>query len=196
MANRADDLRRLAVAIVAESQPVTPEEFMSRLRQYGASQPEAYRTLLELLRDGQLTRTFFGELVLPGHQYSRRGRGYSPGIKLLVVVLLLAIVAFMLWVFSHLFFGVDAGPPWGSSGASAIYLGTGLLALPEAKCLRACDFLQAAALGAPVDLGRKQRHRGGRRQHRRIPAAPPDGHANGDEWPAGTAAEPPVEWLV
>jgi hypothetical protein len=112
--NRNEHLKQIAVAIVAEAQPCRPNDVVRRLRgEFGASHAEANRTLLELIRDGYLRRTFFGELVLPDWTGGSNGGGYPAGLKVVGVLLLLVIVAFMAWVFFHLF----TGQPSGLSGA-------------------------------------------------------------------------------
>ena len=103
MVNTSEELRAIAIAIVEESQPCRPEELVSRLRsEFGVSQSEAHRTVLELIRDRRLQRTFFGELVVPGAQNGSAGGGYPALLKVVGVVLLLAIVVFMAWVFYNL----------------------------------------------------------------------------------------------
>ncbi len=105
------NLRQFTIAVVARLQPCRPDALVSQLRQAGASEALANRTILELIRDGHLKRTGFGELVLPGQRGSNSGFGYPIVVKLLGSLLLLAIVVFMAWVFYNLATRRDAGPP-------------------------------------------------------------------------------------
>jgi hypothetical protein len=66
MAGTNQELRRIAIAIVGETQPCKPYELLRRLRkEYGASHRAANETILTLLRDGLLRTNFTGKLVLP-----------------------------------------------------------------------------------------------------------------------------------
>jgi hypothetical protein len=100
--NRNQQLRRIAVGIVAQSGRCRPDDLVRRLRNaFGASHSEANRTLLELIRDGAVKRTFFGELYVSGTD----DRGYPLALKAIGTVLIQLIVVFMAWVFYHLFTG-------------------------------------------------------------------------------------------
>jgi hypothetical protein len=103
--HQSEDLRQIAIAAVARLQPCRPEALVSQLRQAGASEARANRMILELIRDGNVKRTAFGELVLPGHRGSDSGFGYPIVVKLLGSLLLLAILVFMAWVFYNLITG-------------------------------------------------------------------------------------------
>ena len=86
-----------AVMFVAECQPRMPEQLQRRLRSaLGASPAEVHPTTVALIRSGRVRQTFFGELLLPGVT-TRSGGGYSILTKLLIVVVFLAIFAFMAW---------------------------------------------------------------------------------------------------
>jgi hypothetical protein len=94
MAGPNENLRRAAIAIVAERQPCSPYDLLEALRRdYGASHGAANTTMLTLIRDGLLERTFDGRLVLPGV----RART-SMGRMVVLAVFLIAILAFMTWV--------------------------------------------------------------------------------------------------
>lgn len=108
---QSGDLRQFAIAVVARLQPCRPDALVSQLRLAGASEARANRMILELIRDGSVKRTGFGELVLPSHRGSDSGFGYPIVVKLFGSLLLLAIVVFMAWVFYNLVTGRDAGPP-------------------------------------------------------------------------------------
>jgi hypothetical protein len=60
-----DELRKLAIAVVAENQPLKPSLLVEVLRQRGASLLAANETLFTMLRDGHLSRTWNGKLELP-----------------------------------------------------------------------------------------------------------------------------------
>jgi hypothetical protein len=95
-----DELRRAAVAIVAMHQPCSPYTLLDALkREYGASTAAANTTMLTLIRDGQLRRTFDGKLILPG---GGGGGGMSMARVIVLAVFLLVIVAFMAWVFYNM----------------------------------------------------------------------------------------------
>ncbi len=94
MAGTDEQLRQAAIAIVAQRQPCSPYDLLDTLkRDYGASHGAANTTLLTLMRDGLLQRTFDGRLTLPGV----RART-SVGKIVVLTVFLLAILAFMAWV--------------------------------------------------------------------------------------------------
>jgi hypothetical protein len=64
MAGTNEQLRRLGVEYVAANQPCRPNDLVRWLRkQCGASTRAANETLLTLLRDGYLRRTFTGKLT-------------------------------------------------------------------------------------------------------------------------------------
>jgi hypothetical protein len=66
MSGTTESLRWIAIGIVADCQPCRPNQLVKRLRsEYGASHRAANETLLTLIRDGRLRRTFSGKLVLP-----------------------------------------------------------------------------------------------------------------------------------
>lgn len=74
MPSRREQLRRIAVAMVAEGYEYTLYDLSARLqRETGASSQEANRTLMELLGNGTL-RTTFGSRVALGR--SRGGGGH------------------------------------------------------------------------------------------------------------------------
>ena len=89
-----EQLRQAGVAIVAEHQPCSPYQLLDTLkRDYGATHAAANATMLTLIRDGWLDRTFDGRLALPGY------RGRTPVHRVVVLaVFLAAILAFMMWV--------------------------------------------------------------------------------------------------
>jgi hypothetical protein len=102
MPDRSQELQRFAVAIVAKSQPMKPYDLLNRLKsEHGASHAEANRTMLTLIRDGGLKRTFLGELVLPGAS----GGKVDPMQVGIYVVFMGGILAFMAFVFSRLLTG-------------------------------------------------------------------------------------------
>jgi hypothetical protein len=111
MMSRHEALRRIAIDIVAESQPCTANQLVAGLREAGASHAEANRTLFELIRDGPVRRTFFGDLYLDRHP------GISLGKFVVYVVFMAPIVAFIAWIFYQLFWGASADPPPGFLGA-------------------------------------------------------------------------------
>ena len=102
MPNRSQELQAIAIAIVGENQPCKPYYLLDRLkREYGASHGEANQTLLVLIRDGRLKRTFFGDLVLPGG-----GGNQIELVKLAIYLVFMGvIVVFIAWVFYRLFLG-------------------------------------------------------------------------------------------
>jgi hypothetical protein len=57
--------KQLAVQVVAQGQPCKPNDLIKALEGYGASVRAANETLLTMIRDGQLKRTWNGKLVLP-----------------------------------------------------------------------------------------------------------------------------------
>lgn len=98
MASRHEALRLAAIDIVAAQQPCKATDLIRTLqRDYGASQREANTILFELIRDRDVKRTFFGELRVTGS-----GSGYPLIVRLFAVVMLLAIAAFIAWVFFQL----------------------------------------------------------------------------------------------
>src|SRR6266545_3657564 len=136
--SRNEELRRSAVAIVSNSGRCTANQLVSALRhQCGASIAEANRTLLELIRDGYVKRTFFGELFVraPG---GRAHGGYPVAVKVIGVVLILAIGAFIAWGFYKLFAGNNGGPASGvrTGGQPALLLATLSTRGSVARCRR------------------------------------------------------------
>lgn len=66
MPGTTPELKRLAIEIVAANQPCSPNYFKRALkREGGASERAANETLLTMIRDGELRRTWNGKLVLP-----------------------------------------------------------------------------------------------------------------------------------
>ena len=66
MSGTTAELKRVAIAIVRDEQPCRPNRLVKRLRsEHGASHRAANETLLTLIRDGLLRRTFSGKLVVP-----------------------------------------------------------------------------------------------------------------------------------
>ena len=103
MPSRSEQLKLVALGIVGEYGLITPEALMNRLRtEVGASQGEAFKTLAELIRDGRVRRSAFGELSLPGQGSGGGGGGYSTFQKIVVVVGLGGILVFMAWVFMNM----------------------------------------------------------------------------------------------
>ena len=96
---RNEDLRQIAVDIVAKSQPCRPHYLQRRMNnEYGTSHGEANQTLFTLMPDGELKRTFFGELVLPGY----KGRVRPPTMHLVIYILLmLGLIGFIVWIVSQ-----------------------------------------------------------------------------------------------
>jgi hypothetical protein len=65
MAGTNQQLRRIAIAIVAEDQPCRPYHLLGRLRnEYGASHRAANETLLTLIRDGLPTTDLHRKLMV------------------------------------------------------------------------------------------------------------------------------------
>lgn len=93
MLTRHDQLKALALDLVYEIGTVPVKRLMSELTRRGAGQGEAYRITMELIRDGQVKRTFFGELYIPGT--NPQGGGYGIVAKFVVVVGLLGVLAVM-----------------------------------------------------------------------------------------------------
>lgn len=61
------ELRAATFAILAELQPVRPNKLLKRLRKdFGAGQREANETMLRMIHEGSIRRTFGGKLRLPG----------------------------------------------------------------------------------------------------------------------------------
>jgi hypothetical protein len=111
VAGRHEEVRQIALVIIARYQPCTPELLINTLgTEYGVGSGEAARTLLELIRDGRVKRSAFGELSVPGVASAGPGHGYPPLLKAVMVVLLGAIVGFMAWVFYNLV-TAESGPP-------------------------------------------------------------------------------------
>jgi hypothetical protein len=111
VAGRREETLQIALAIVARHQPCTPELLINTLgTEYGVSSSEAAKTLLQLIRDGRVNRSAFGELSVPGVTAGGPGHGYPPVLKAVVVALLGAIVVFLAWVFYNLA-TAESGPP-------------------------------------------------------------------------------------
>lgn len=89
----ARDPKSIAMEIVRARGPIPAERVMSELGQYGVSRGYAYKAVVELIRDGHVKRTFFGEVYVPGHRQG--GSGYGPAAKITVVVGLVFIVGVM-----------------------------------------------------------------------------------------------------
>jgi hypothetical protein len=95
--DRNGQLRYGAMTIMAQCQHCTPEYLQLRLRaEHGATPHEAHRAVVRLIRNGDVKRTMFGELYLPGAN-RRGGGGYSIVTKFITVVGMLGIIAFMAW---------------------------------------------------------------------------------------------------
>jgi len=104
----SQELQQIAIGVVAECQPCKPYDLLDRLkREYGASHGEANKTMLLLIRDGRLKRSFFGELTLPGGAGRTGGAsGRLDPMKLIIyIVFMSGILGFMAWVFYRLFLG-------------------------------------------------------------------------------------------
>lgn len=65
MAGTTPELMQLGVQIVAANEPCSPRYLRSTLRKQGASVRAANETLLFLMRDGHVRRTWNGKLKLP-----------------------------------------------------------------------------------------------------------------------------------
>lgn len=100
MTNQIERLQQIAIRLVAETQPTSAVNVISRLkREAGASHHEANSTVLRLIRDGRVKRTFLGKLILPG---AKTG-GPKTGELILYIVVIGGILTFMAWVFSQMF---------------------------------------------------------------------------------------------
>lgn len=88
---------QLAIEVVGRSQPCSPYTLTDALKKAGASHAVANRTMLELIRDGVLSRTFDGRLILPGFKPPP-----SPGRLVALIVFLVVVLAFMGWVFVNM----------------------------------------------------------------------------------------------
>ena len=67
MPGTTPELRQIAVAIVAQAGTCRPNALVQQLRRdHGASHRAANETLLTLIRDGLLRRTWWGRLRVPG----------------------------------------------------------------------------------------------------------------------------------
>jgi hypothetical protein len=62
MAGTTPELMQLGLQIVADNEPCNPARLRSMLRQQGASVRAANETLLFLIRDGHVRRTWNGKL--------------------------------------------------------------------------------------------------------------------------------------
>jgi hypothetical protein len=87
------DPKVIALEIVRARGPIPAERVMSELTGYGIQRGYAYKAVVELIRDGHVKRTFFGEVYVPGYRHS--GSGYGPGAKITIVVGLVFIVGVM-----------------------------------------------------------------------------------------------------
>jgi hypothetical protein len=65
MTGTTPQLQRLAIDIVANNQPCTPNALVKALRGHGAGHRAANETLFALIRDGHVRRTWNGKLKLP-----------------------------------------------------------------------------------------------------------------------------------
>jgi hypothetical protein len=65
MAGTTPEIMAVALAIVGQNEPCKPAQFRRELQQRGASVRAANETLLMLIRDGRVRRTWNGKLVLP-----------------------------------------------------------------------------------------------------------------------------------
>ena len=88
------DLRSIALEIVAARGPIPVERLMQELGSYGAQRGHAYKAAMELIRDGQVKRTFFGELYIPGRRGSGESR-YGAGTKAVIAIGLLFVLGVM-----------------------------------------------------------------------------------------------------
>ena len=88
------DLRSIALEVVAARGPIPAERVISELTRFGAQRGYAYKAVMELIRDGQVKRTFFGELYIPGMRGSGDS-GYGPVAKAVVVFGLVFVVGVM-----------------------------------------------------------------------------------------------------
>jgi hypothetical protein len=106
-------LRQAAVAIVRQYQPCSPYQLLGALRRdFGASHGEANVTMLTMIRDRQLRRTFDGQLTLPGYRVPA-----PVGRVVALAVALLMILAFIGWVIYSMT-QAPTGPPDGFPGQS------------------------------------------------------------------------------
>ena len=87
------DPRSIAMEIVRARGPIPVERVMSEMGRYGVQRGYAYKAVVELIRDGQVKRTFFGEVYVPGYRQS--GSGYGPGAKITVIVGLVFVLGVM-----------------------------------------------------------------------------------------------------
>jgi hypothetical protein len=89
-----NDLRSIALEIVAAKGPIPVERLMGELGRRGVQRGYAYKAAMELIRDGYVKRTFFGELYIPGRRGSGEAR-YGSGTKTVIVIGLVFVVGVM-----------------------------------------------------------------------------------------------------
>jgi hypothetical protein len=90
------DLHTIAIDIVCANQPCPPTLLISTLQQaYGVGTADANRTLFELIHSGEVKRTAWGELRVPGCADAPGRHGYPAALRVLGIVFMLAIIAFM-----------------------------------------------------------------------------------------------------
>ena len=65
MAGTTPELMRVGIEIVGANEPCKPRHLRKMLRRHGASVRAANETLLILMRDGHVRRTWNGKLRLP-----------------------------------------------------------------------------------------------------------------------------------
>jgi hypothetical protein len=87
------DLRSIAWQIVSDRGPIPAERVINELVRHGTSHGYAYKAVVELIRDGRVKRTFFGELYIPGRKHP--GSGYGAGPKVVVIIGLTFIIGVM-----------------------------------------------------------------------------------------------------
>lgn len=114
--NGRSEIRQIALEIVAEAQPCSPNYLVERLRgEFGVSRADANRVLLELRRDREL-RTSMGQLVLPGH-----GSGVIGAVQTVILtVVVLAIGAFIAWVIYSMVNDDTDMPPMPGVGSTIV----------------------------------------------------------------------------
>jgi hypothetical protein len=112
MVGVSPELRQLAVQIVARNQPCSFNTVVNGLRQYGLDTATANRTVLTLIRDGQIARTFTGQLRLPGPA-GRTAPGGSGEAWRTVVVAVFVVLFLVLagWVGFHIWDAAQDQPP-------------------------------------------------------------------------------------
>jgi hypothetical protein len=88
--SRPANWSEVAIAIVAEHQPVSPHSFQGMMSARGASQPQANQIMFGLIKSGGLRLTDLGQLALPGYN--------GPAPRGRMIAYLLGMSFIVLWV--------------------------------------------------------------------------------------------------